>query len=108
MFLTTFSGGPKTAIERTEKYQLNQISGAGLSKLQVCRYFHQFFHDTVSKEESEGNIHIEFAQRASPTLESEVVEAEGNGNVLVEKEVRPPQKKRKVESYRKPMSGISK
>lgn len=107
MFLTTFSGGPKTAIERTEKYQLNQRSGAGLSKLQVCRYFHQFSHDTVSKEESEGNIHIEFAQRASPNPESEVVEVEGNANVLVENEVRPPQKKRKVESCRKAMSGKS-
>ena len=107
MFLTRFSGGPKTAIERTEKCKLNQRSGAGLSKLQVCRYFHQFSHDTVSKEESEGNIHIEFAQRASPNPESEVVEVEGNGNVLVENGVRPLQKKRKVESYRKAMSGKS-
>ena len=65
----------------------------------------QFFHDTISNEESHGNIDIEFAQRASPNPEHEIVEVDGNGNALVEKEVTPPEKKRKVEPYRKPMSG---
>ena len=94
----------------TQKRQLKQRSGAGSSKLPVCKYFEQlqFLNDTVSNEESDGNIHIEFAQRASPNPESEVVEVKENGIALVEKEVTPPEKKRKVEPYRKPMSGKSK
>ena len=62
----------------------------------------------VSNEESDGNIDIKFAQHASPNPGSEFAEVEGNGNVLVEKEVTPPQKKRKVVPSRKPISGKSK
>ena len=93
-----------------KKRQLKQRPGAGLLKLPASRSFEQlqFLHDTVSNEESDGNIDIEFAQRASPKPESKIVEVEGNGNALVEKEVTPPETTRKVEPYRKPMSRKSK
>ena len=93
-----------------QKHQLKQRSGAGSSKLPACKYFEQleFLRDFVSNEESDGNINIEFAQRASLNINSEIVEVERNGNALVEKKVTPPKKKRKVEPYRKPMSGKSK
>ena len=70
-----------------QKRHLKQRSSAGSSKLPVCSYFEQlqFLHDTVSNEESDGNIDIEFTQRASPNPESKVVDVEGNGNALVEK-----------------------
>ena len=92
------------------KRQLKQRSGAGSSKLLVCRYFEQlqFLHDTVSHEESDGTNDIKLLQRASSNPESEVVKIEGNGYALVEKEVIPPEKKRKVEPYRKPISAKSK
>ena len=46
--------------------QLKQRSSAGSSKLRVCKYFEQIqlLHDTVSHEESDSNIDIEFPQRA--------------------------------------------
>ena len=55
----------------------------------------QFLYDTVPSEESDSNIEIEFAERASPNRESDVVEVEENGNAVVEKEVTPPEKKNK-------------
>ena len=77
----------------TRKCQLKQRSGAGSSKLPVCRYFEQlqFLRDTVSNKLN-CNIEIEFAQRASPDPESEIVQVEENGNTLVDKEVTPEKK----------------
>ena len=68
----------------------------------------QFLHNTAFNEESDGIIDIEFAQCAAPNPQSRVVEVEGNGNALVEKERTPPEKKRKVKPYQKPVSGKSK
>ena len=67
------------------KRQLKQRSGAGSSKLLVCRYFEQlqFLHDAVSHEESDGTNDIKLLQRASSNPESEVVKIEGNGYALV-------------------------
>ena len=57
--------------------------------------YKQFLYDTVPSEESDSNIEIEFAERASPNRESDVIEVEENGNAVVEKEVTPPEKKQK-------------
>lgn len=78
-----------------------------VTSLQIFWTVH-FLHDIISHEESGNSIDIEFAQRASLNSESEVVEVEVNGNTLVEKEVTPTEKKRKVEPYQKPMIGKSK
>ena len=118
IFLTTFSGGPKTAMESTQGQLLKMYPKKTIKakiwcrvvEVTVCKFFEQlqFLHDTVSNEESAGNIDIEYAQRASPNSVSDVIKAEVNGNVLVEKEVSPPEMKRKVEPYRKLTSGKSK
>ena len=54
---------------------------------------------TLQNEESDGDIDIKFAQRASLNPKSEVVVVEKDGNTLVEKEVTPPEKKWKTETY---------
>ena len=51
----------------------------------------------VFNEKSDGNIDIEFPESTFPNPESEVVEDEGNRNAFFEKEVTPPENKRKVE-----------
>ena len=55
----------------------------------------QFLYDTVPSEESDSNIEKEFAERASPNRESDVVEVEENGHAVVEKEVTPEKKNKK-------------
>ena len=113
-----FSEGPKAAVERTQR-QLQKVYSKTPIKTKIwCRVVEvtslqifwtvQFLHDTISHEESGNSIDIKFAQRASLNPESEVVEVEVNGNALVEKEVAPPEKKRKVEPWQKPMIGKSK
>lgn len=72
-----------------QKPQLKQRSGARSSQLRVCRYYEQlrFLHDTISSDETDGNFDIEFSQRASPNVESKVIESEGGGNYPVSHEV---------------------
>ena len=106
-----FSRGPKIAIERVgnnyrrciEKIQLEERSGAGSSKLPVCRYYEQLrlLHNTVSSDETNYNVDIKFAQRASLNIQSKVIRGEGSGNVPVIHEVTPPEKNRKLGPYRK-------
>lgn len=110
-FLTMFSRGPKQQQKRVnnnyrrciEKLQLKERSGAGLSKLPVCRYYKQLrlLHNTVSSDETNYNVDIKFAQRASPNIQSKVIRGEGSGNVPVIHEVTPPEKNRKLGPYRK-------
>ena len=60
---------------------MKQKYGAGSTKLPVCRYYEQlqFLHDTVSND---GNVSIEFSERASPNVESKVIEGEGSAMFL--------------------------
>ena len=73
---------------------IKQKIDAGSSNLPVCRYYEllQFLHDTVSNDEADGNVDIEFSKRAFPTVKSEVIEGERNDNVLVTHEVTPLEK----------------
>ena len=61
----------------------------------ICRYYEvlQFLHDTVFNDETDGNVDIEFSQRASANVKMKVFEGEGNANVPVTHEVTPPEKK---------------
>ena len=86
-------------VQGRRSYQFENISNSYSSPTTLFPVFN---------EESDGNIDTEFAQHAFPNPGSEFAEVEENGNVLVEKEVTPPQKKRKNVPYRKPISGKSK
>ena len=48
------------------------------------------FKNTVSSDETNGNVDVKFSPRASPNIESKVIEGEGSGNVPVTHEITLP------------------